>query len=103
MGFFGNWKKVKETEFFVGSIEEALYRYRPDWTDLSFSYTRKAVNHLLTIQKIDAVGEINPVGWDYIAGLCAKTKVLYERDGHVEQAQSCQFIIDACNRYLGRA
>lgn len=102
MGFLSNWKKVKETEFFVGSVEEALYRYRPDWTDLSFNYTQKAVNHLLTIQKINAVGEINAAGWDYLAGLATKTMILYERDGHTEQAESCRFIIDACNRYLGR-
>ncbi len=103
MGFFSNWKKVKETQYFVGSVEEALYQYRPDWTGPSFDYTRKAMNHLLTIQKINAVGEINAVGWDYIAGLATQTMALYERDGHSEQAEGCRFIIDACNRYLGRS
>jgi hypothetical protein len=103
MGFFGNWKRIKETQFFVGSVEEALNRYRPDWTDQSFSYTRKAVHHLLTIQKINAVDEITFAGWAGIAELVEQTMALYERDGHFEQVQSCKFILDACNRYLGRS
>ncbi|MGJ8697026.1 MAG: hypothetical protein ACSHYF_11965 [Verrucomicrobiaceae bacterium] len=101
MGFLLKWKRVKETEFFVGNIEDALRRYDPQWTNLSASHIRKAVKHLLTIQKINAVDEITAVGWTYIAKKVTEVQQLYDRDGHADLSHNCQFILDCCRRYLG--
>ena len=102
MGFLSKWKRAKETEFFVGNVEDALHRYDPQWPKLSAMHIRKAVRHLLTIQKIDAVDEITSVGWTYIADKETDLKRLYDRDRHADLSQSCQFILDCCNRYLGQ-
>jgi hypothetical protein len=102
MGFLSNWKRAKETEYFVGNLEDALRRYDPQWPDLSASHTRKAVKHLLTIQKINAVDAITAVGWAGIAGIVSDLKGLYDRDGHADLSQNCQFILDCCRRYLGQ-
>lgn len=99
MGLFGNWKKVKETEFFVGNIEDALRRFDPSWTKLSGDHTRRAVKHLMNIQKINATSEITSEGWEYIEGIATQLRGLYSAAGEDDLAQNCQFIIDACERY----
>jgi len=101
MGFLSKWKRAKETEFFVGNLEHALSRYDPQWPKLSASHIRKAVKNLLMIQKINAVDAITGVGWEYIAQKASMLKSLYDRDGHADLSQSCQFILDCCRRYLG--
>src|SRR5947208_16105591 len=103
MGFFSDFRAEFKVQSFVSRLEDANYKFRPDFLMETTSHLSAAKKPLQDLQNAQLEYKLTAVGWGYITKLCSELKAKLLRQGLDQMARDCDYIAEYATRMIGRS